>query len=109
MTRPVEKRHSREMELFGVTDCEAGAVLASAWGLPDSICITIRHLFTPGSAPSSQDTVAVTALAHHIVQMEHNLETDCVEALRILGLTHTTLRTTMLRLHAASHASAVEI
>lgn len=109
MTRPVEKRHSREIELFGLTDCEAGAALASAWGLPDSIVITIRHLFNPGSAPSSHDTVAVAALAHHIVQMERNLETDCAEALRILGLTQTTLRTTMLRLHAASHASGVEI
>lgn len=107
--RPVERRHARELELYGVTDSEAGAELASAWNLPEPIVITIRYLLNPESAPTSHDTVAVTALAHHIVQMERNLETECSEALRILGLTKSTLRTTILRLHANSHADAVEI
>ncbi|MCC6156195.1 MAG: HDOD domain-containing protein [Candidatus Hydrogenedentes bacterium] len=107
--QPLERRHTRELELYGVTDSEAGAELASAWNLPEPIITTIRYLLDPESAPSSHDTVAVTALAHHIVQMERNLETECSEALRILGLTKSTLRTTILRLHANSHADAVEI
>ena len=107
--RPTERRHTRELEMYGVTDNEAGAELASAWNLPEPIITTIRYMLNPESAPSSHDTVAVTALAHHIVQMERNLETECSEALRILGLTHSTLRTTIMRLHANSHADAVEI
>lgn len=107
--QPAERRHAREMELFGVTHCEAGAMLAESWKLPEPIVVTNRHLLSPESAPSSQDTVAVTALAHHIVQMERNLETECTEALRILGLTQTTLRSTVLRQHAPSRADEVEI
>lgn len=107
--RPIERRHEHEAKLYGVTECEAGAELARVWNLPEPIVVTIQHLMNPESAPSSHDTVAVTSLAHHIVQMERSLELDCTEALRILGLTQTTLRTTILRLHASSHASAVEI
>ena len=107
--RPSGKRREREMEIYGVTDCEAGAELARAWKLPEPIVNSIQHLLSPESAPSSHDTVAISALAHHIVQMERNLETDCTEALRILGLTHTNLHSTVLRLHATSHADGVEI
>ena len=106
---PIDRRHAREMESYGVTACEAGAELAKAWNLPDPIVETIRHVLSPESASSSHDTVAVTALAHHIVQMERDLEMECTEALRILGLTKTTLRATVLRLHASSHADTVEI
>lgn len=107
--RPIERRREREREVYGITDSEAGAELARAWELPAPIAVTIEHLLAPEGAPSSHDTVAVVALAHHIVQMECNLETDCTEALRILGLTQSNLRSTVLQLHAKTHAGGVEI
>ena len=107
--RPAGPRRTHETERYGVTDSDAGAELARAWKLPEPVVVTIEYLRHPESAPSSQDTVAVTALAHHIVQMERDLETGCDEALRILGLTQSTLRATVLELHAATHAGAVEI
>ncbi|MDZ4860405.1 MAG: HDOD domain-containing protein [Candidatus Hydrogenedentes bacterium] len=106
---PAGLRRQRELELYGITESDAGSELAAAWGLPEPVLNTIRFMNTPESAPKSHDTVAVTALAHHIVQMERNLEADCTEALRILGLTQSTLRSAVLRLHATSHADAVEI
>ncbi|HRI87291.1 MAG TPA: HDOD domain-containing protein, partial [Candidatus Hydrogenedentes bacterium] len=108
-THPTKLRRDRESELFGIDAAEAGAELADAWGLPTSVINTIRYLHTPESAPNAHDTVAVTALAHNIVQMERSLEADCTEALRILGLTPTALRNTVLRIHANTHADAVEI
>ena len=41
--RDLTRANEIEMELFGITHCEAGAQLAQEWGLPDALRLCARH------------------------------------------------------------------
>lgn len=101
-------RRERERSAYGIDHTLAGAELANAWGLPASIQTTVRHLYTPESATSAQDIVAIAAIAHHIYHTERSFESHCGEAMRILGISPSSLRGTLLHIRARGNACADE-
>lgn len=55
-----------EEELFGITHCEAGYVLATNWGLPDELRVPMRFHHTAEAAPSHHALVKATAFASEL-------------------------------------------
>ena len=74
---------SAERELYDIDHAELGAMLAHRWGLPDSLCETIRHHHDPenGSSDLAHAVLIADHLAHEFGPPSMHDETEQAAAL----------------------------
>lgn len=92
-----------EQKVFGFSHAELGAALLEGWGLPEKLCVTVRHQLEPAAAASFEREIAVVHLAGDMAEIlapclktDHEPETYIPDAqaslsMQRLGLTPATL------------------
>ncbi|MGE5314772.1 MAG: HDOD domain-containing protein [Acidobacteriota bacterium] len=91
-----------EEEIFGISHCEAGGLLAERWRLPVNLAEIVRYHHTPKFAPMDQTLVAIVRVADLFSQQwgyglegsSDNLAIESDESWQLLLSEHTALRAT---------------
>lgn len=68
LAQKTESLLSSEKKIFGITHCEAGAVLAKKWNFSDNITEAIQYHHLPETAKESQSLVFIIYLADLILE-----------------------------------------
>lgn len=68
LAQETESLLSSEKKVFGITHCEAGAILAKKWHFSDNITEAIQHHHLPEAAKENQSLVFIIYLADLILE-----------------------------------------